>query len=220
MPTKEIAKARREEPLERKPEQEPLPSQQLSKSLQLPKRGTVPLAPVAHAVDTETDPSIPTLLPLLAAQPPHYITIHIHAKPFLVTAGDKITLPFRIGGVRPGDVLRLNRASLVGSRDYTLKSGFVAARSRDDAALGRAPRRETWVDERLFRCRAVVLGEEVEPVRFKVKTKQRQRHVRRVRSQHRYTVLRIAELSVFGPEVLEQAAEGVNAQQEQEQKEG
>lgn len=100
-------------------------------------------------------------------------------------------------------MLRLNRASLLGSRDYTLKPGFIAPRTKDDAALGIKARRETWIDERLFLCRAVVLGEEVEPERIKEKTKQRQRRVKRVKSQHSYTVLRISEFTVFGPEVLE-----------------
>lgn len=196
---KEIAALRRASP-PNPPPIEPLPSLADSKELALPLRRTVPLAPVSTAVDATPNPSIQALLPLLKAQPPHYITIHIHNKPFLVTLGDKITLPFRILGLSPGDVLRLNRASLLGSRDYTLKSGFVARRTKDDAALGVKPRRETWIDERLFLCRAVVLGEEVEPERIKEKTKQRQRKVKRVRSQHTYTVLRISELKVFGLE--------------------
>jgi hypothetical protein len=199
---KEIAALRRASP-PNLPPTEPLPSLTPSKELNLHVRRTVPLAPVSKATDTTLNPSIQALLPLLKAQPPHYITIHIHNKPFLVTLGDKITLPFRILGLSPGDVLRLNRASLLGSRDYTLKSGFVARRTKDDAALGVKPRRETWIDERLFLCRAVVLGEEVEPERVKEKTKQRQRRVKRVRSQHTYTVLRISELKVLGPEVLE-----------------
>lgn len=155
------------------------------------------MAPVSKAVDTSPDTSIQELLPLLVAQPPHYITIHIHARPFLVTEGDKITLPFLIHGVSPGDILRLNRASLLGSRDYTLKSPPLPRRTRDEAALGLNARREAWIDERLFLCRAVVLGVEEEPRRVKEKKKQRNRRVKRVVSQHRYTVLRIAELKIF-----------------------
>jgi large subunit ribosomal protein L21 len=80
-------------------------------------------------------------------------------------------------GVVPGDVLRLNRASSLGSRDYTLKG---------------AP----YVDERIFECRARVLGTEAEPMRIKEKTKRRNRRVRTVRSKHKFTILRIAELKV------------------------
>jgi hypothetical protein len=89
--------------------------------------------------------------------------------------------------VGPGDVLRLNRASVIGSRDYTLKG---------------AP----YLDERIFECRATVLGTEGEPVRVKEKTKRRQRKVKTVRSKHKFTVLRISDLKIKGLEELEQGA--------------
>jgi large subunit ribosomal protein L21 len=95
-----------------------------------------------------------------------------------------VRLPFHMPGVVPGDVLRLNRASLLGSRDYTLKG---------------AP----WVDERVFECRARVLGTEAEPMRCKVKTKRRNRRVKTVRSKHKYTILRVSELRVKGLEEIE-----------------
>ena len=90
-----------------------------------------------------------------------------------------------MGDVQPGDVLRLNRASSIGSRDYTLRG---------------AP----YIDEGLFECRATVMGVESEPMRVKVKTKQRCRREKRVKSKHRFTVLRIRELLVKGPEGVEE----------------
>ncbi|KAH7326633.1 putative aconitate hydratase [Stachybotrys elegans] len=123
------------------------------------------------------DDSVKTLLPFLVAQPGHYITVHIHGFPYLVQEGDKVRLPFRMPGVMPGDVLRLNRASVIGSRDYTLKG---------------APH----IDERLFECRATVLGTESEPLRIKIKTKRRQRKEKQAKSKHRYTILRISELNL------------------------
>lgn len=60
--------------------------------------------------------------------------------------------------------------------------------------------KHAYLDERLFTCRAVVLGVESEPMRIKEKTKRRQRHVRQVRSKHRYTILKIKELQVNGLE--------------------
>ncbi|KAI0484672.1 ribosomal protein L21-like protein [Xylariaceae sp. FL0804] len=125
--------------------------------------------------------SVMQLLPLLRAQPgPHYATVHVHGRPYLVTAGDRVRLPFRMAGVAPGDVLRLTCASALGSRDYTLRG---------------AP----WVDEGLFACRAVVEGVATEPMRVKVKTKRRQRRARRVMSKHKYTLLRVCELEVRDP---------------------
>lgn len=134
---------------------------------------TSPAPPAASAKE-----SITQLLPLLRAQPNHYITAHIHGFPYLVTEGDQVRLPFRMPGVLPGDVLRLNRASLLGSRDYTLKG-------------------EPYIDEQLFECRATVLGTESEPLRVKIKTKRRNRRSQRVASKHRYTILRISELKVL-----------------------
>ena len=81
----------------------------------------------------------------------------------------------------PGTVLRLNRASTLGSRDYTFRG---------------AP----YLDEDLFVCRAVVVGIEGEPMRVLEKTKRRQRRVKRVMSRMRFTVLRIKELRVLASE--------------------
>lgn len=126
--------------------------------------------------------SVATLLPFLAAQPGHYITVHVHGFPYLVQEGDLVRLPFRMPGVLPGDVLRLNRASVLGSRDYTMKG---------------SPN----IDERVFECRAVVLGVESEPMRIKIKKKRRSRRMRQAKSKHRYTILRISELNVLQPEI-------------------
>ncbi|KAF3812261.1 54S ribosomal protein L49 [Colletotrichum gloeosporioides] len=148
------------------------------------------IAQKAVAAQKPTTPSGPiseqvkAVLPFLAAQPNHYITFHIHGRPYLVTPGDSVRLPFKMPGVVPGDVLRLNRASVIGSRDYTLKG---------------AP----FIDERLYECRAVVTGTESEPMRFKEKTKRRQRKVKTVKSKHRYTTLAISELKINSPEEIE-----------------
>lgn len=94
-------------------------------------------------------------------------------------------LPFHMPGVVPGDVLRLNRASSLGSRDYTLKG-------------------TPYVDERIFECRARVMGVEAEPMRIKEKTKRRNRKIKTVKSKHKFTILRIAELKVKDLKEIEQ----------------
>ena len=141
---------------------------------------TQPPAPPA----TPLSDSVRTLLPVLAAQPGHYITILIHGRPYLVTEGDSVRLPFKMPGVEPGNILRLTRASVLGSRDLTLRG---------------AP----YVDERLFECRAVVTGTESEPLRVMIKKKRRCRRMKHVKSKHRYTMLRICELRVRGEAVDE-----------------
>ncbi|KAK8056271.1 54S ribosomal protein L49 [Apiospora rasikravindrae] len=132
---------------------------------------------------SESQATIAQLLPLLRTQPAHYLTAHIWGRPYLVTAGDQIRLPFKMPGVVPGDVLRLDRASTLGSRDFTLKGS-------------------PYVDERLFECRATVLGTETEPMRIKIKTKRRQRRNKQVRSKHHFTILRISEVNINGPEAV------------------
>ncbi|MCJ1279927.1 hypothetical protein MMC21_007752 [Puttea exsequens] len=125
-----------------------------------------------------THPNLALLLPPLAAQTPHYITAHIHARPYLLTQGDTLRLPFLLPSAPPGTILRLTRLSLLGSRDFTLRG-------------------DPWVDERVFVCRAVVVGVEGEGLRVREKTKRRQRRVNRVKTKGRFTVLRVRELRVF-----------------------
>ncbi|KAF2806886.1 uncharacterized protein BDZ99DRAFT_422161, partial [Mytilinidion resinicola] len=144
----------------------------------------------APATPSALTKSVKELLPLLRAQPPWYITTHIHGRPYLVTAGDTIRLPFRMPDVQPGDILRLNRATHIGSRDFTLRAPAPIKGTRD------GPGKTLYLDERLFTCRATVLGTESEPMRVKEKTKRRQRHIRTVKSKHRYTVLRVMEVDV------------------------
>ncbi|PFH56117.1 hypothetical protein XA68_17034 [Ophiocordyceps unilateralis] len=170
------------------PKNAPNPTEGLVRPLALKK--SHPKAPPTPIAD-----SVRRLLPVLAAQPEHYITVHIHGFPYLVQEGDQIRLPFRMPGVVPGDVLRLNRASVLGSRDYTMKG---------------APH----IDERVFVCRATVLGTESEPMRIKIKKKRRCRKKRQAKSKLRYTMLRISELSVVTPPAEEAAAEGDAAERE------
>ncbi|KAI1182661.1 hypothetical protein F5B17DRAFT_176475 [Nemania serpens] len=146
---------------------------------------SIPLKPSPKRAPTAPPPaeaaeSVSQLFPLLRAQPRHYITAHIHGHPYLVTEGDQIRLPFKMPGVVPGDVLRLDRASILGSRDYTLKGS-------------------PWIDSTLFECRATVLGTESEPLRIKIKTKRRNRRSQRVTSKHKFTILRISELKILEP---------------------
>ncbi|KAL9636192.1 MAG: hypothetical protein Q9164_002982, partial [Protoblastenia rupestris] len=120
---------------------------------------------------------------------PHYITAHIHARPYLLTLGDTLRLPFRMPNAPPGTVLRLNRASILGSREFTFRG-------------------DPWVDEKLWLARAVVVGVEGEPMRVVTKTKRRQRKVKTIKSKMRFTVLRVTELKIL-PEGAEEDVDGL-----------
>lgn len=161
-------------------------SAEATKHIPKPIRPRAPSAPTPIAKPLSLDPSVKEMLPLLAAQHSHYISAHIHAKPYLVTAGDTVRLPFHMPGVVPGDTLRLNRASALGSRDYTLKG-------------------TPYIDERIFECRATVMGTESEPMRIKEKKKRRNRRITTVRSKHKFTILRIAEIKVKSLEEIERS---------------
>lgn len=98
---------------------------------------------------------------------------------------------------KPGDILRLNRATHIGSRDYTLKAPEAKKGTADES------KKVYYLDERLWWGRATVVGIESEPMRVIEKTKRRQRHVRKVKTKLRYTVIRIGELGVKSLEEYE-----------------
>ncbi|KAI9048089.1 hypothetical protein LZ554_007885 [Drepanopeziza brunnea f. sp. 'monogermtubi'] len=165
-----------------------LPTAESPNTTSIPPRVTkrsVPLPPAPITTSLALSQSVKEMLPLLATQPSHYVSAHIHGKPYLVTVGDMVRLPFHMPGVVPGDVLRLNRASAIGSRDYTLKG-------------------TPYVDERIFECRARVMGVEAEPMRIKEKTKRRNRKIKTVRTKLKFTMLRISELKIKELDEIEQ----------------
>lgn len=164
---------------------------------------TASYAPATHSQSLQSwslSDSVRAFLPLLRAQPPHYITINIYGRPFLVTQGDLLRLPFRIPGLRPGDVLRLNKATHIGSRDFTLRAPPPV---RGEVEVRHQVAKGGYLDDRLFICRATVVAEESEPLRIMEKTKRRQRHVKHVKSKHRYTFLRISEVTLNSLEDIE-----------------
>lgn len=157
-----------------------IPSLPLAPSNTAHQHSGLPLSPQPRP--TAPAPTLkppPPLLTSLAAQPPHYIIAHLHARPYLLTAGDKLRLPFYLANAPIGTILRFNRASALGSRDYTYRGS-------------------PWVDERFFVCRMRVMGVEGEPMRVVKKTKRRQRHVKTVKSKMRFTILRCVELRILG----------------------
>lgn len=189
-------------------------------SARVPTRGTP-----SNRGPPEVTESMKENLEALLSQPPFYATIHIHARPYLVTVGDSVRLPFLMHGVMPGDVLRLDRLTSIGSRDWTIVGGHPArklgftpqavvgatselgsAAAASEAAQSQSSKKRlppAYLDDRFFICRATVLGTESEPLRTLLKTKRRQRHVQHIKSKHRYTVLRISEITPKSVEEIE-----------------
>lgn len=234
------------------PSRERIDQQLESQSTQVSEQTLRPPLPPPHSQSSPIalSSSVRELLPVLSAQGPHYITAHIHGKPYLLTQGDTVRLPFQMQGVEPGDVLRLNRATHLGSREYTLKAaaarpklkspshvvepttGLMGSQQQVMPGMGQgdapmeggsrdvvfAPHfiphiekgKHSYLDERLFVCRAVVTGVESEPLRIKEKTKRRQRKVKTVKSKHRFTVLRVKEVRVRDLEDIEEGIQEVD----------
>ena len=107
--------------------------------------------------------------------------------------------------VSPGDILRFNRASILGSRDFTLKAGTSSTESYDTRRTGEP----NYLDERLFECRVRIMGIETQPMQFKEKKKRRNRHLKTVKSKHKYTLCRVMEVKVKGLEELVQGESGM-----------
>lgn len=112
-------------------------------------------------------------------------------------------LPFHMHGVTPGDVLRFNRATILGSRDYTLKAGFSSPQHNSPVHVRGEPfvnKRRTgepsYIDDRLFECRMRVMALDSGPMVIKEKKKRRNRRTRKVTSKHKYTVLKVMEIKV------------------------
>ncbi|CCJ31588.1 unnamed protein product [Pneumocystis jirovecii] len=104
-------------------------------------------------------------------QSSYYAIIHIYGRPFIVTEGDIVTLPQKLRDVTPGDIIRLNCVSKLGSRDYTLKG-------------------QPYIDEKLFTCRARVLELTKAPMSYFIKKKRRHRRIKIVKNKQDYTILR------------------------------
>ncbi|KAK9367616.1 ribosomal protein L21-like protein [Lipomyces kononenkoae] len=151
------------------------------------KHRSSPLPKLSEDVKVNETIAKPTTSDLLHAFPlsthlnhsmvtPLYATIRIHKNSFLVTVGDVVTLPYRLKDVQIGDTLKLTQIETLGSRQFTWKG-------------------DPFVDERCV-VKARVIENTKEPMRVKIRTKQRNRRVKHIKSKHQYTVLTISEIGI------------------------
>lgn len=105
-----------------------------------------------------------------------YASVRIHNKPYLVTRGDLVHLPFNLKSAQVGDKLRFSAIDTVGSRNYTW-NGDVSA----DQVL----------------VEAVVVEKSRAPMSIKEVTKRRNRHVKHLLNKPAYTTLRVSELKLI-----------------------
>ncbi|SCU78737.1 LAME_0A05578g1_1 [Lachancea meyersii CBS 8951] len=105
-----------------------------------------------------------------------YAVFRIHNRPYLVTKGDKVVLPFKMKQAEVGDVLDLNDVTTIGSRNFKIV--------------------DSPLDTSLYQLKATVLEKTKRPMRIREVTKRRNRKVRHAVSKPDLTVLRISELSL------------------------
>lgn len=105
-----------------------------------------------------------------------YAIFRVHNRPYLVTLGDKVVLPFKLKQADVGDVLSLNDVTTIGSRNYQLV---------DDP-----------VDTSLYTLKATVLEKTKRAFQVREVTKRRNRKVRHAKNKADLTILRISELKV------------------------
>ncbi|CDO96059.1 unnamed protein product [Kluyveromyces dobzhanskii CBS 2104] len=105
-----------------------------------------------------------------------YAIFKIHNRPYLVTKGDTVILPFKMKQAEVGDVLNLTDVTTIGSRNFKLV---------DDK-----------IDPSLYTIKATVLEKTKRPLRVREVTKRRNRKVRHAVNKGDLTVLRISELMV------------------------
>lgn len=106
-----------------------------------------------------------------------YAIFRIHNRPYVVTEGDKVILPFKMKQADVGDVLNLTDVTTIGSRNYRLV---------DDP-----------IDQSLYSLKATVLEKTKRKYRVREVTKRRNRRVRHAVSKGDLTIIRISELKVL-----------------------
>ncbi|KIH94545.1 hypothetical protein SPBR_06136 [Sporothrix brasiliensis 5110] len=184
-----------------------LPTSVLSQILFAPSSAPSPVSSSSSSSSSSsaTPSTAAAVASVTSNHPSVYATVQIHGRPYLVTPGDSLRLPFKMPGVQPGDELLLNRVGVVGNRTVTAVAASTSQTvSAGTAEAGRDNTSNNSSNGESFdvpyvpgaSVKAVVLGVETEPLRTMVKKKRRTRRKRTVKSKHQFTVLRIQEVSV------------------------
>ncbi|EDO15460.1 hypothetical protein Kpol_463p9 [Vanderwaltozyma polyspora DSM 70294] len=105
-----------------------------------------------------------------------YAVFKVHNRPYLVTKGDIVTLPYKVKAAEVGDTLVLNDVTTIGSRNYKLI--------------------DYPIDPSLYTLRATIVEKTKRAFQVREITKQRQRRVRHAKSKGDLTVIRISELKM------------------------
>jgi large subunit ribosomal protein L21 len=136
-----------------------------------PPPNPIPLADTRpKPISLKTETKACGLSPLLNTSDV-YMTVHINNFPYLISANDTLHLPFHLPDVPLGGILRMNKVSRIGCRDYTLEG-------------------HPFIDEKLYTLKMRVIEHTKQPLVITVKKKRRQRRARHLPNKQNYTVLK------------------------------
>ncbi|CAB4256959.1 similar to Saccharomyces cerevisiae YJL096W MRPL49 Mitochondrial ribosomal protein of the large subunit [Maudiozyma barnettii] len=105
-----------------------------------------------------------------------YAEFRVHGRPYVVTEGDKVILPYKVKNAEVGDILALTDVRTIGSRNYKLV--------------------DEPIDPSLYNLKATVLEKSKRKFEIREVTKRRNRRVRHAKRKGDLTMIRISELSV------------------------
>ncbi|SMN21718.1 similar to Saccharomyces cerevisiae YJL096W MRPL49 Mitochondrial ribosomal protein of the large subunit [Maudiozyma saulgeensis] len=105
-----------------------------------------------------------------------FAEFRVHGRPYVVTEGDKVILPYKVKNAEVGDILNLTDVRTIGSRNYKLVNDPI--------------------DPSLYNLKATVLEKTKRKFEIREVTKRRNRRVRHAKSKGDLTMIRISELSV------------------------
>ena len=105
-----------------------------------------------------------------------YAEFRVHGRPYVVTEGDRVILPYKVKNAEVGDTLNLTDVRAIGSRNYKLVAEPIAPE--------------------LYTLKATVIEKTKRKFEVREVTKRRSRRVRHAKSKGDLTMIRISELSV------------------------
>lgn len=105
-----------------------------------------------------------------------YAVFRIHNRPYVVTKGDKVILPFKVKNAEVGDTLNLTDVRTIGSRNFKLV--------------------DEPIDPSLYTLKATILEKTKRKFEIREVTKRRNRRVRHAKSKGDLTMIRISDFSV------------------------
>lgn len=123
--------------------------------------------------------ALPDLTPLKLSPPDSlYALLRVHTRPFLVTKGDLVALPYNVKQASVGDKLTFDDVTTIGNSQFTYHQAG-------------------GIDPQLYEITGVVVDKTKKQLTQRIVKQKRQRGYRRAINKSPYTVVRISELRLL-----------------------